>query len=98
MPTLCSDLPDVSLDLLTLDLSGEFALEVCCGEAVFTIGLMMAKVPCIKPWDTKYGEKFDVLKNGQVLLSLASSSHLSVVHMAPPCQSATWGRFPALRT
>ena len=113
MPAVCNDLFDVSLDLhrrsegticgepLLLnrfDVSGEFALEVCCGEAIVTIGLLMAKVPCIKPWDTKYGENFDVLSNGHVLISLASSSHLSFVHLAPPCQSATWGRFPALRT
>ena len=88
----------MSLDLHRFDFSGEFALEVCCGEAIVTIGLMMAKVPCIKPWDTKYGENFDVLSNGHVLINLASSSYLNFVHLAPPCQSATWGRFPALRT
>ena len=95
---LCNDLSDVSWNLENFDVAGEFALEVCSGEAIFTLGLMMAKVPCIKPWDVKHGENFDVLKNGHVLISLASSSHLVFVHMAPPCQSATWGRFPALRT
>ena len=98
MPDVCRDLPDVSLYSQHFDISGELALEVCCGEAIFTLGLLMAKVPCVKPWDAINGENFDVLKNGHVLISLAASSHLAFVHMAPPCQSSTWGRFPALRT
>ena len=65
------NLVDVSTwDMVVPELSGECAIEVCCGDAVVTLGLVMAKVPCIMPWDTKYGESFDVLKNGWILLKL----------------------------
>ena len=65
MPDLFVDLPDAAqLIAGTISDSGEFALEVCSGEGVFTIGLLMAKVPCLRPWDSQFGEQFNVLSNG----------------------------------
>ena len=104
--TACVDGPLESLDLLDVSgwdfyvpiLSGEFAIELCCGEAVVTLGLLMSKVPCLKPWDTLYGEKFDLLSNGWRLLQLVEAKCIVVAHLAPPCQTFSWARFPPLRS
>ena len=53
----CRPLPEVFSDLdcgfalieAPLPVTGTFALEILAGEAIFTLGLMMAKVPCIQP-------------------------------------------------
>ena len=81
-----------------LDVAGQFFLEVFCGDAVFTMGVMLAKIPCICPWDVKYGEQFDVLQHGPVLLALAEAHRISSAHLGTPCQSLTWCRLPVLRT
>ena len=41
-----------------LSVQGEFAIEICCGLASLTLGLVMSSVPCLKPWDAMCGEAF----------------------------------------
>ena len=61
------------------------------------MGVMLAKIPCICPWDVNYGEQFDVLQHGPVLLALAEAHRISSAHLGTPCQSLTWRRLPVLR-
>lgn len=62
LPVLLAALPDAAaLIQPQLQVAGEFVLEVFAGEAIFTLGLMMASVPCMRPWDVKFGDSFDVV-------------------------------------
>ena len=81
-----------------LSVSGTFFLEVFAGEAVFTLGCMMHRVPCIRPWDVVYGSQFDVLANEHVLSSLIVKGLISCMHFGTPCQSMTLARLPQLRS
>ena len=56
-----------------LRLEGRFCVEVFCGCAVLTLGLLMASVLAICPWDVRFGQAFDVLVHGQVLVWLAEA-------------------------
>ena len=79
-------------------MEGHLFLEVFAGDAAFTLGVLMSQVPCIRPWDNKFGREFDVLQHGSVLLALARSGRLAVSHLGTPCQSMTWCRQPQLRS
>ena len=81
-----------------LEVMGQLFLEVFCGCAVMTLGMMLVQVPCICPWDTCYGERFDVTTQGEILLQLAKARRISAAHLGTPCQSLTWARLPALRS
>jgi hypothetical protein len=62
-----------------------------------TLGLMLSSVPCLKPWDCKYGEQFDVLTEGWILLQLIFAGRIISAHFGTPCKSLTWARWPQLR-
>ena len=57
----------------------------------------MNGVPCVKPWDAKFGEAFDVLTNGAIILNLIACGRLIACHFGLPCKSFTWARWPQLR-
>ena len=78
--------------------TGSFFLEVYSGEGVFTMAMMEVLVPCIKPWDSRFGEQYDVLREGFILIQLASARRIGSAHLGSPCQSLTWARFPQLRS
>ena len=80
-----------------LDCEASFAIEVFLGDCVFTMGLMFAKAPTFQPWDIRYGLNFDVLTHGYVLCALVDAGYLVSAHLAIPCQSLTWARWPHLR-
>ena len=62
MPELLEDLPDVDWLLANnLPVTGMNFFESMCGCAGTTIAMMWNRVPCIKPWDIKFGNRFDVL-------------------------------------
>ena len=50
------------------------------------------------PWDSKYGEGFDVFKSGASLLALVRGGYVFSSHLGTPCQSLTWCRSPQLRS
>ena len=77
---------------------GGFAAEVFAGVAALTYGLRTMGVPTLYPWDILYGEAFDVLTHGWILLDLVSCGIISYLHFALPCQSLTGARDPMLRS
>ena len=81
-----------------LSVMGEFAVEVFAGSAVLTLGMMLSSVPVVKPWDAKYGDRFNVLTEGQILLSMIAWGLLAVVHIATPCLTSTFARRTPLRS
>ena len=84
---------------MLVPVTGQCFVEVCAGEAVATLGMMFANVPCIKPWDALYGERFNLLgPDGQVLMDCATEGVLSNSHSGTPCQTMTPGRWPPLRS
>ena len=83
--------------LQTMPVQGGFAIEVFAGTMVFTLGLLFACVPCLRPWDAQFGDQFDVITNGQFLIELVKAGDITAAHLATPCQSQTWARVPALR-
>ena len=54
-----------------LDVSGIFFIEIMAGECSITLGILMERVPCLKPWDIVFGESWNVLTRGRILLQLA---------------------------
>ena len=81
-----------------IPVSAQFSLEVFAGDCVVTLGLVLSNLPAMKPWDSKLGEQFDVLREGQVLLRLSEHGWLIMTHLGTPCQSLTWARGPRLRS
>ena len=81
-----------------LTVTGELFLELFAGDAAFTLGVILAQVPAMCPWDSKFGERFDVLRSGSSLLSLIRGGYISSSHLGTPCQSMTWCRAPQLRS
>ena len=70
---------------------------IMAGECIITLGVLMNKVPCVKPWDIVYGEKWNVLTHGVILMQLAKLGRIDVF-LGLPCQSFTFARDPALRS
>ena len=99
LPQLCADLPNAA-DLVrgNLRVSGSFFLECFAGNLALTISCIFAAVPCIKPWDTRYGQSFNVLTQGSIILALIQAARISCAHFATPCRSMTWARCPQLRS
>ena len=87
-----------SLLMNNLQVSGEFFLEMFCGCAAITLACMTISVPCIRPWNIKFGEQFNVLTCGYVILQLILAKRVVALHFATPCQSLTWARSPQLRS
>ena len=54
-----------------LDVAGIFFIEIMAGECSITLGILMERVPCLKPWDIVFGEPWNVLTRGHILLQLA---------------------------
>ena len=81
-----------------LPVAGEMVLECFCGEAALTLGLVMSNVPCIRPWDSKFGEAFNVLVQGWIILNLILDLRICAAHFGTPCKSFTWARWPQLRS
>ena len=83
-------------DLLrqTLDVSGIFFIEVMSGECIITFGVLMEKVTCLRFWDIVFGEAWNVLTRGHILLQLAQEGRIDVF-LGLPCQSFTFAREPA---
>ena len=71
MPEVLFDLPSSEFILeRPLAVVGELFLELFAGDASFTLGVVLACVPAMRPWDSKFGEQFDVLRCSDVLLAL----------------------------
>ena len=100
--SVTADLPDAAgLDVgpeCLLPASASFSIEIFAGECSLTMALMLCSVPCLRPWDTLAGERFDVLVNGTVLVALAKARRIGYAALATPCQSQSWGRLPAVQS
>ena len=81
-----------------LDVRGSLVAEIFCGAAAITLSMVMLSVPCMCPWDVKYGEQFDVLKHGIIFQALIRYHYVVCMHFATPCTSMTWARWPQLRS
>ena len=110
LPPECAELPEAE-EVLTavqqasggqiprnLSVSGSLPLEVVAGCCVMTEGLLLQSVPAIVPWNARYSEKYAVLTQGGILLQLAWGGWIASSHIATPCQSNTFARWPQLRS
>ena len=79
-----------------ISVEGTFFIEVMAGECLITFGVLMKRVPCLKPWDIVFGEAWNVLTHGQILMDLAEKGRIDAF-LGMPCQSFTHARIPALR-
>jgi hypothetical protein len=46
-----------------LPVCGTSFVDIFAGELTMTYGVMLTNVPGVKPWDSRYGEQFDVLES-----------------------------------
>ena len=97
MHEVLQELPSIE-SLLVADSCQPCFLEVFAGKAVLTMAMVAMSVPCAKPWDVVYGEQFDVLKHGEVLIDAVKAGRVAHMHFGTPCQSMTWARNPQLRS
>jgi hypothetical protein len=81
-----------------LSINGQCCLDLFAGSMIVTLSLLKCNIPCVRPWDIVFGNKFDVLQQWHVLLSLAKANRLRYVHGAFPCRSFTLCRLPQLRS
>ncbi len=51
----------------------------------------------MSPWDSLYGQKYCVLRNGWILMKVAALLVITSAHLATPRQSYSWVRWPPLR-
>ena len=77
---------------------GQFFVEVFSGDCIVTLAVLLSVVPCMLPWDVRFGTAFDVLLHGSILIQLARMGYLAWAHLGTPCQSQTWARSPQLRS
>ena len=83
--------------LLTCNVSveGTFFIEVMAGECIITLGVLLKRVPCLKPWDLVFGEAWNVLTRCKIRMDLAEQGRIDAF-LGMPCQSSTHARTPAL--
>ena len=93
-------LPDISVLTLSfaLRVDGEFCVEVFSGSGVMTLGILMHRIPAVRPWDIQHGERFNVLTHEPILALLIEAGRIVSTHMGTPCQSSTLARCPQLRS
>ena len=72
---------------------GTFFIEVMAGECVITLGAMLKRAPWLRPWDAIYGEAWNVLTHGEILVRLAEDGRIDP-WLALPRQSFTFSRDP----
>ena len=80
----------------SVEVEGTFFIEVMAGECIITLGALLRRVPCLKPWDLVFGEAWNVLTHGQILMDLAEKGRIDAF-LGMPCQSFTHARIPTLR-
>ena len=97
MPSVLADLLEAEEVLIrNTKVEGTFFIEIMAGECVITLGVLLMRIPCLKPWDLIYGESWNVLTHSEILIDLARKSRIDPF-LGLPCQSFTFARDPALR-
>ena len=85
MPDALASLLDAEeLLIRNISIKGTFFIEVMAGECIITLGVLMERVPCLKPWDLIYGEAWNVLTRGEILLELERKRRIDVF-LGIPC-------------
>ena len=72
-------------------------MEIFAGVACLTLAFMLEGIPAICPWDCKYGEAFNVLEHGNIIVAVILAGRIVASHFATPCQTLTLARIPQLR-
>ena len=72
MPSVLANLLEAEEFLVrNVKVEGSFFIEVMAGECVISRGVLVNRVPCLKPWDLIYGEAWNVLTHGEIVIDLA---------------------------
>ena len=62
MPEVLSQLLDAEQLLNSLvDIPGTFFVEVAAGECIITLGVLVRKLPCMRPWEVLCGKRWTVI-------------------------------------
>ena len=64
--------------LLSLDqiADGSLFLEAFSGAGVLNSAVQLADCPCLRPWDIRFGQEFNVLLHGSAILTLAAAGKI----------------------
>ena len=92
-----AQLPSITSPDSLLTASGDFFLECLAGHSAFTLAVVMAFVPALRPWELSHGSQFDVVAGLPVLLAAINCGLIVALHLGTPCQCFTQARVPALR-
>ena len=76
-----------ALLLSCVSIGGHCFLELFGGHGLLACGMLKRSVPCVCPWDTMFGRKFDVLEQGQVIFALVARGLVTLILVGVPCQS-----------
>ena len=75
-----------------LTVEGQLAIELMSGDEAVSLGLRLARIPNVVPWDTSKNQKLDVLLHAHSLV------RVNFAWRATPCKSMTLARELALRS
>ena len=97
MPDILTELSDAEVFLYQCtSTQGSFFIEIMAGECVLTLGVMPKNVPCLRPWDVLFDDRWDVPTQLNIPIELATRGRIDT-RLATPCQSFAFTRKPALR-
>ena len=88
-PSLVDELPLVFQRLLRAEqlllncaaVEGTFFVECFHGDGAVSLACLIKGIPCICPFDTQYGDEFDLLKNSEVLNELVRTERVGTSHI-----------------
>ena len=72
MPEFLAELLDAEIILhQRTSVKSLFFIEVMAGECLIALGVMLNRVPSLRPWDDIYGEDWNVLTDSNIIIALA---------------------------
>ena len=81
-----------------LSVSGQFFFEGFAGSCRMTMGILMARVPAVMPFDNMYGPEYDLLAQEMIFRQLILLKIIAYLWFGTPCRSFSFARIPELRS
>ena len=86
LPSFVEGLPMPALSLRNnLSVSGQFFFEGFAGSCRMTMGILMAHVPAVMPFDTMYGPEYDLLAQELIFRQLMLLKIIAYLWYGTPC-------------
>ena len=81
-----------------LSVSGQLFFDGFAGSCRMTMGILMAHVPAVMPFDNMYGPEYDLLAQEMIFRQLILLKIIAYLWFGTPCRSFSLARIPKLRS